>query len=133
MGKYLDIARKFEARRAEGGISAQRPATPAVQPPSPTAGPPPASRSTRDFLSCPLEQENNPDPWDAWGDLFDWLREHHPDRFFAVCEAEEAIRTLERQGITEGQEYEQACQELLRRFEAARRLKMKEGFKVWVQ
>jgi len=27
MGKYLDIARKFEARRAEGGLSAQRPVT----------------------------------------------------------------------------------------------------------
>jgi hypothetical protein len=27
MGKYLDIARKFEAARAEGAISAERPAT----------------------------------------------------------------------------------------------------------
>jgi len=27
MGKYLDIARKFEAARAEGETSAQRPAT----------------------------------------------------------------------------------------------------------
>jgi hypothetical protein len=31
MGKYLDIARKFEARQAEA-VSAQRPATPPIRP-----------------------------------------------------------------------------------------------------
>ena len=77
----------------------------------------------RDFLPRPLAQGDSPDLWDAWGPLFDWLREHHPDYFFAVCEAEEAIRALERSGITAGQEYEQACAELLWRFEEARRLK----------
>ena len=65
--------------------------------------------------------------------LFDWLIEHCPDRFYAVCEAEEAIRTLERAGITAGQEHATACAELLRRFEEARRLKMKAGFKIWLQ
>lgn len=39
MGKYLDIARKFEARRAEGSLSAQRPATPPLQHPSPVSEP----------------------------------------------------------------------------------------------
>jgi hypothetical protein len=42
MGKYLDIARKFEARRAEdSSISAQRPATPLVRPPSSGSEPSP--------------------------------------------------------------------------------------------
>ena len=87
----------------------------------------------RDFLSRPLGQEDNPSVWDAWAPFFDWLREHHPARFFAICEVEESIRTLERQGITEGRDYEAACQELTRRFEAARRLKLKETVKVWLQ
>lgn len=87
----------------------------------------------RSFLPRPLGQEKNPDPWDAWAPFFDWLREHHPDHFFAVCEAEEAIRALERQGITKGRDYEAAYQELARRFEAARQLKLKESVKVWLQ
>lgn len=102
-------------------------------PPLPAAEKRPFTPGNRDFLSRPLGQENNPDVWDAWGSLFDWLREHYPDHFFGVCEAEEAIRALERAGVTEGGEHEAACVELLRRFEAARRLKLKEGFKVWVQ
>jgi len=81
----------------------------------------------RDFLPRPLDQEENPDVWDAWVPLFDWLVEHHPDHFYAVCEAEEYIRTLERTGIT-GAEYQSACQELLKRFEAARQLKKEAGF-----
>jgi hypothetical protein len=62
-----------------------------------------------------------------------WLCAEHPDRFTAICEAEETIRVLEREGLTTGQEYEQACAELLRRFEDARRLRFKETVKVWVQ
>lgn len=89
--------------------------------------------SNRVFLSRPLGQENNPDPWDAWAPFMSWLRVEHPDRFTAVCAAEETIRALEREGITTGQEYEQACAELLRRFEEARRLRFKEGVKVWMQ
>ena len=41
MGKYLDIARQFEARRAEGSISVQRPVTRSVQHPSPLPDPSP--------------------------------------------------------------------------------------------
>src|SRR5262245_27659084 len=87
----------------------------------------------RAFLSRPWGQEDNADPWEAWAPLMTWLREHHPDRFFVICEAEESIRVLERQGITAGQEYEQACAALLWVFEEARRLKLSEGVKVWIQ
>ena len=89
---------------------------------------------TRDFLPRPLGQEDAANIWDVWAvPLFDWLIEHCPDRFYSVCEAEDALRTLERAGITAGQEYDAACAELLRRFEEARRLKMKTKFKIWLQ
>lgn len=105
-----------------------------------SAGPPPKSarefepwtQGERAFLSRPLGQENNPDPWDAWAPFLSWLREHHPDRFQSVCEAEEAIRALERRGVIAGQEYERACVELLQVFEEARRLRMRESVLVWV-
>jgi hypothetical protein len=63
----------------------------------------------------------------------DWLREHHPDHFFAICDAEEEIRALEWTGSAEGQKYEEACQKLARRFEEGRRLKLRETVKVWIQ
>ena len=87
----------------------------------------------RPFVPRPLGQETNPDVWGAWRPLFDWLIEYHPEHYHGVCDAEEALRTLEQQGITVGPEYEEACQELGRRFETARRLKLVQGFKVWVQ
>jgi hypothetical protein len=87
----------------------------------------------RDFLSRPLGQKGNPDAWSAWSSFMGWLFNEHPLRFQAICEAEEVIRALEQQGITGGAEYEQACAELFWRFEEARRLKLREGFKVWLQ
>src|SRR5215813_8994838 len=63
----------------------------------------------RSFLSRPLGQEDNPDPWDAWAPFMLWLLEYHPRLFEVVCEAEEAIRDLEQQGITAGEAYDQAC------------------------
>ena len=59
--------------------------------------------------------------------------EHHPEHFTAIGEAEEAIHALEAQGVTNGSGYEAACQELLKRFERARRLKLSHGFKIWMQ
>ena len=88
---------------------------------------------TRPFLPRPLGQEDNPDPWTVWSPLFTWLLEHYPDRYHSVCEAEDAISVLERAGIQKGEEYEQACAELLWRFEEARRLKLREGIKIWFQ
>src|SRR3989442_10325745 len=73
----------------------------------------------RSFLSRPLGQEDNPDPWEAWAPFLSWLLEHHSRHYQAVCEAEEAIRDLERQGVTAGEEYEQACAELFWHFEEA--------------
>jgi len=87
----------------------------------------------RAFLSRPAYQKANPDVWAAWAPFMDWLSEHSPERFAAICEAEEAIRELERQGITAGPEYEQACAELLWHFEEARRLKLSAEVKVWMQ
>jgi hypothetical protein len=87
----------------------------------------------RPFLPRPAGQEDNPNPWNAWTPLMLWLSEYYPEHFHAVCEAEEAIQALERSGITAGQEYEHACAELLRRFETARRLKMRANVKVWIQ
>lgn len=88
---------------------------------------------SRPFLPRPLGQEDAVDPFVAWEGLFHWLIDHHPDHFYAVCDAEEAIRALETQGVTNGTEYEAACQELLERFEKARRLKLRHGFKIWLQ
>src|SRR5215831_169636 len=85
----------------------------------------------RVFLSRPLGHEDNPDPWDAWAPFLTWLQEHAAERFAAICAAEEAIRNLERQGITTGAEYEQAGAELLWRFEEARRVRMNEVVRVW--
>jgi hypothetical protein len=87
----------------------------------------------RDFLSRPLGQENNPDAWDAWTPFMLWLLEFHPEHYYAVCDAEDAISALERQGVTSGPRYEAACHELLRRFETARRLALSERVKVWTQ
>ena len=85
------------------------------------------------FLPRPLGQEDAVDPFSVWEGLFHWLIDHHPTHFTAICEAEEAIRALEAHGVTNGTEYEAACQELLRRFEGARRLKLSHGFKIWLQ
>jgi len=98
----------------------------------PSAKEQPYTPGNRAFLSHPIGQEDG-DVWDAWTPFMLWLLEFHPDHFHAVCEAEEAIQALERSGITAGREYEQACAELLWRFETARRLKMSEATKIWVQ
>lgn len=87
----------------------------------------------RAFLSRPLGQEENPDLWQAWEPFIGWLLEHHPDHYSAVCEAEDAINALERQGIVEGAEYAAAYDTLRQRFETARKLALKERVKVWVQ
>jgi hypothetical protein len=92
---------------------------------------PPAK--VRPFLPRPLGQEDAADPWTVWVSLFDWLIEHRPDRFAGICEAEEALRALERAGVSEGSEYEAACAELLWRFEEARRLRLSGAIKVWLQ
>ncbi len=87
----------------------------------------------RRFLSRPLGQEENLDPWQAWEPFMGWLLEHNPQHYYAVCEAEDAISTLERQGIVEGAEYAAACDTLRQRFETARKLALKARVKVWVQ
>jgi len=87
----------------------------------------------RDFLPRPGGKENDPDLWNAWASFFDWLIEHHPNQFHAICAAEEVIRDLERAGVTRGPEYNSACLELFRQFEKGRRLKMKAGTKIWFQ
>jgi hypothetical protein len=87
----------------------------------------------RSFLSRPLGQEDNLDPWDAWAPFLDWLLIHYPDRLRIILDAEEDIRALESNGIVKGAEYEAACSELLWYFEEARRLKLRESIKVWVQ
>lgn len=93
----------------------------------------PFTPGTQDFLPHPIGQEENPDVWEAWTPLMLWLLEHSPDHYHKVCVAEEAIRDLERRRMIEGQEYTRACQELLRRFETARRLALSKQAKVWIQ
>ncbi len=88
---------------------------------------------SRDFLSRPLGQENNPDAWDAWEPFMGWLLEHHQEHYYAVCEAEDAITALERHGIIEGAEYAAACDILRQRFETARKLALQARVRVWVQ
>ena len=124
MGKYLDIARKFEARRQEQDA-------PVLMPQLKLA--PEKEEKRRPFLPRPLGQEDAVDPFIVWDGLFNWLIAHHLDHFTAICEAEDAIRALEAQGVTNGTGYEAACQELLKRFEGARRLKLSHGFKIWMQ
>jgi len=63
----------------------------------------------------------------------DWLHAHHPEQFYAICEAEDDLSRLEGEGVTDGPGYEVACQELARRFEAGRGLRFRESVKVWVQ
>jgi hypothetical protein len=60
-----------------------------------------------------------------------WLQAYYPERLVRIYEAEEVIQALEHQGITGGQEYEEACKELFMRFEEARRLKFRAGGKIW--
>jgi hypothetical protein len=88
---------------------------------------------TRPFLPRPLGQEAALDPWEVWQTLFDWLIEHHPEHFHAVCDAEDELNRMERQGITSGDAYEAACRDLYVKFEAARRLKLKAEVKTWLQ
>ena len=88
---------------------------------------------SRFFLSRPLTQETNLNPWDAWAPFLDWLCVHYPARLHGILDAEDAIEELERSGIVEGEEYEAACSELFWQFEEARRLKMREGVRVWIQ
>ena len=92
-----------------------------------------AEASRRNFLSRPLGQEDNPDPWDAWDPFMLWLLEHHPQHYHAICDAEDLLNSLERQGITKGASYEDACTELKTRFETARKLKMRKQAKVWFE
>ncbi len=135
MGRYLDIAKQSEARRRAGTPSirpSQRSISPSSQPPD-EAVPPNGHIRQRLFLPRPLGQEAALDVRDCWSGLFDWLIEHHPAHFHAVCEAEEQIRTLERAGMTAGPEHEAACHELLIRFETARRLKLRESVRIWMQ
>ena len=87
---------------------------------------------TRPFLPRPASNADAP-LWDAWTPLFDWLIEHHPDHFHAVCAAEDVISRMEQKGIIDGPEYDEACLDLFRRFEKARRLKMQASAKVWTQ
>lgn len=93
----------------------------------------PSPLRKRPFLPRPLGQEDAPDPWEVWTPLFDWLIEHHPEHFHAVCDAEDALHRMERNGITNGEAYEAACRDLYVKFETARRLKLQAGVKVWIQ
>ncbi len=158
MGKYLDIARKFEAQRqAEGRTESQWGVSPVPLPKSqgtvsrPAKEPlpgyddgreecgeslkpdTPTITKKRPFLPRPLGKEDAPDPWEVWTPLFDWLIEYHPEHFHAVCDAEDALNRMEREGITSRDEYEAACRDLLVKFETARRLKLKSGMKIWLQ
>lgn len=90
-------------------------------------------KKVRSFLPRPLGQEDNPDAWEAWSSFFDWLKEHAPERFDAICEADIAIQALEQAGVKSGKTYEQACSTLHWRFEEARRLCLATQVKVWVQ
>ena len=115
MGRYLDIAKKFQASR-QGQLR---------------ECPIPVERA-RSFLPRPLGQEEV-NPCLAWENLLAWLKTHHPQHFRAICDAEDEIQVLEQQGITGGPQYEQACHQLLTVLEAGRRLKMAYGFKIWIQ
>ena len=112
-------------------IPLPQPMTPRVQP-APSPCPAPAT-GNRDFLSRPACQEDTLSIWEAWAPFMDWLHAHYPERFMVICEAEDTINHLERQGVMAGPEHEAACQELVRRFEAGRRLRFRESVKVWVQ
>ena len=107
---------------------------PRSEDPAPVVSPPaPNSEQGRAFLHRPLGQEDNPNPWDAWAPFLNWLLAHYPERLRVILDAEEDIRALEQSGVVEGAEHEAACSELLWYFEEARRLKLRESIKVWVQ
>lgn len=81
---------------------------------------------SRDFLSRPLGHEEHSDGWDAWVPFMDWLLVHHPEHYHAICEAEDALTTLEKEGMTDGAAYDIAWEILRQRFETARALAQKE-------
>lgn len=128
MGRYLDIVRKFEAKRqAEGRTEPRRESRPPLQPPVPLAP------DHRDFFSRPISQENAPDVWDAWTPFMLWLLERHPNAYHAICTAEDRLNELERQGVIAGPVYDEAWQRLRRRFEDGRGLKYAAECHVWWQ
>jgi hypothetical protein len=88
-------------------------------------------QSKRPFLPRPLGQEDALDPWEVWTPLFDWLIEHHPDQFHAICDAEDELNRLEREGIISGPQYEIACNRLLTAFEIGRKLKLAHTIQHW--
>ena len=53
-------------------------------------------------------------------------------RFHAICDAEDALRRLERRGVTTGETYDLACAKLQREFEDGRRFMLSQTTKIWV-
>jgi hypothetical protein len=90
-------------------------------------------KGTRDFLPRPLGQENNPDVWEVWTPLMHWLFENHVTEYDEICDSEDALTKLEQRGIVSGPQYEAACQKLLTKFEAGRKLKLHHASKIWLQ
>lgn len=146
--KYRDVL-AMRSQTGESSPSVQSPTKPRlkvrdvlkIQPRSEDPAPvvsPPASRpasspGSRSFLSRPLGQEDNPNWVDAWAPFLIWLVDHYPNRLDGILAADNALCALEQSGIVDGDEYEAASAELFWRFEEARRLKMKESVKVWIQ
>ncbi len=81
----------------------------------------PALPFERPFLGRPLGQEKNPSCWDAWTPFMLWLLELDRERYLAICDAEDALGKLEREGTTEGPAWEAGRDDLRTKFEEARR------------
>jgi hypothetical protein len=90
-------------------------------------------RNSRNFLPRPEDEENNPNVWEVWTPLMHWLFENYIDAFDAICDSEDALNRLERKGVVSGPQYEAACQKLLTKFEAGRKLKLHHASKIWLQ
>ncbi len=93
----------------------------------------PARSGRRSFLPRPLGTEEDADVWDAHTPFMVWLLEYHADCYHLICDAEDTLNSLEKQGIGSGAVYQAACEALLQHVETGRALAFKERVKVWVQ
>jgi hypothetical protein len=92
----------------------------------------PSPVGPRDFLSRPVGQEDNLDPWAAWAPFLSRLKKADPEQFDGIEEAETALQALEASGLKKGSEYEAAVALLFLRFETARRWVWRQEVKVWI-
>jgi hypothetical protein len=108
MGKYLDIARKFEARRREQETTVSVPQLGLV--------------STTEAKSRPYEQMAKAIADDCLALPSDWLIDRHPELWQRLVVLDAQVGELERQGETGGQDYCRVLERIVSTVREARHL-----------